>query len=526
MMRHELLQQLDDFAQPWDMIVIGGGATGLGTAVDAAARGYRTLLLEQRDFAAGTSSRSTKLIHGGVRYLQQGNLALVQESLHERGLLMRNAPHLVHNLSFIVPLYEWWEGPFYGAGLKLYDLLAGRLGLGPSRHLSREETLRLLPMIEPTALRGGISYYDGQFDDARLAICLARTLEDLGGIPLNYCTVTAFEKSAGRIIGVVVRDNESGREHRLQSRTVINATGVYCDALRRLDDPAVDDIMTTSQGIHLVLERSFLGGNSAIMVPHTDDGRVLFAIPWHDRVLLGTTETPVTSISLEPRPLEKEIDFLLEHAGRYLTSHPGRIDILSMFAGLRPLLRNKKHDDTASLSRDHVIMVSKSGLITIAGGKWTTYRRMAEDAVDQAESIAGLPPRASNTENLSLHGWEETLENGAWSEYGADSSRLIELAGKIPAGSELLHPRLPYRVCEVIWSVRHEYARTVEDVLSRRTRALLLDAAVSMEIAPRVALLMAAELGYDEAWQQRQVSDFLQLAHGYLPGLPAQGAKR
>ena len=516
-MRHELLQQLDNPRQQWDMIVIGGGATGLGTAVDAAARGYRTLLLEQRDFASGTSSRSTKLIHGGLRYLQQGNLTLVQESLRERGLLLQNAPHLVHNRSFIVPLYDWWEGPFYGAGLKLYDLLAGRLGLGPSRRLNREETLQLLPTLEPSGLRGGISYHDGQFDDARLAVSLARTLEDLGGVPLNYLEVVAVVKSEGRIVGVTAQDRESGRDYRLQARVVINATGVYSDAIRRLDDPVADDSIAPSQGIHLVLEQSFLGGESAIMVPHTDDGRVLFAVPWYDRVLIGTTDTPVTNISLEPRPLAEEIEFLLTHIGRYLTRNPGRSDILSVFAGLRPLLRSSGQGKTAMLPRDHAILVSSSGLVTVSGGKWTTYRKMAEDAVDQAEAVAGLTARPSVSKQLHLHGWKEIADDEPWEVYGADSGRLFELAGQEHAGNELLHPRLPYRVCQVIWAVRHEYARTVEDVLARRTRALLLDATASMEMAPRVARLMAVELGYDEGWQQRQLSDYLQLARGYLP---------
>jgi glycerol-3-phosphate dehydrogenase len=517
MMRHELLQQLDDPHQVWDMIVIGGGATGLGTAVDAAARGYRTLLLEQRDFASGTSSRSSKLIHGGVRYLQQGNLGLVQEALRERGLLMRNAPHLVHNLSFIVPLYSWWEGPFYGAGLGLYDLLAGQLGLGPSRHLDRAETMNLLPTIEPTGLRGGIIYHDGQFDDARLAICLARTLEDLGGVPLNYLEVTALEKSAGMIAGVSARDRETGKESRLLARVVINATGVYCDAIRRLDDPTAADIVTPSQGIHLVLERSFLGGESAIMVPHTDDRRVFFALPWYDRVLIGTTDTPVTSISPEPRPMAEEIDFLLTHAGRYLTRRPGKNDILSVFAGLRPLVKSGTTARTSTLPRDHTVKVSRSGLVTVTGGKWTTYRRMAEDAVDRAESVAGMPSRASVTEQLHLHGCRGTVENGPWGVYGSDSAHVAVLSRQEPLNDELLHPGFPYRAGQVIWSLRHEYARTVEDVLARRTRALLLDATAGMEMAPRVAQLMAAELGFGDDWRQRQIRDFVALARGYLP---------
>jgi glycerol-3-phosphate dehydrogenase len=515
--REEMLEQLAASGQPWDMIVIGGGATGLGTAVDAAARGYRTLLLEQRDFAAGTSSRSTKLIHGGLRYLQQGNLKLVRESLHERGVLLRNAPHLVHDLSFIVPLYAWWEEPFYRTGLRLYDLLAGRLGLGSAQYLDRDETLRLLPMIKPDGLRGGISYHDCQFDDARLAVSLARTLEDLGGMPLNYFEVIALEKTAGLTAGVIARDRESGRDYCLRARMVINATGVFSDSIRRLDDPAATTIITPSQGIHLLLPQSFLGGDHAIMVPHTDDGRVLFAIPWYGRTLVGTTDTPVTEVSADPRPLAGEIEYLLTHAGRYLSQPPQRSDILSVFAGLRPLVRKNGREDTSLLPRDHAILVSSSGLVTISGGKWTTYRKMAADAVDRAETVAGLPARVSISESLPVHGWQETVENGEWGVYGADSGKLAELAGQLAAGNDLLHPRLPYRVCQVVWAARHEYARTVEDILARRTRALFLDAVASMEMAPRVAQLLAAELDYAAAWQEQQVKDFIILARGYLP---------
>ncbi len=322
----------------WDVLVIGGGATGLGTAVDAAARGYRTALLEQGDFAKGTSSRSTKLIHGGFRYLRQGNVSLVRESLRERGLLLRNAPHLVHAIPFVLPAYGVWQKFFYGAGLKIYDLLAGRLGLGKTRLLSREETLRHLPTLSPDGLTGGVQYFDGQFDDARLAICLAQTLHDLGGVAVNYCPVATLLKSNGRVCGVVARDTESGRELTIRARVVINATGVFTDAIRRLDEPAAKPIITASQGAHIVLDRSFLPGDSALMVPKTDDGRVLFAIPWHGHVVIGTTDTLREDAPLEPRPLAEEIDFLLEHAARYLTRAPGKADILSAFAGLRPLL--------------------------------------------------------------------------------------------------------------------------------------------------------------------------------------------
>ena len=512
------MQQLDDPGHIWDMIVIGGGASGLGTAVESAGRGYQTLLLERRDFSAGTSSRSTKLIHGGVRYLKQGNLALVLEALHERGLLIRNAPHLVQNLAFVVPVYDWWEGPFYGAGLKVYDMLAGRLGLGPSQLLDREGTLELIPTVEPNGLKGGVIYHDAQFDDARLAVSLARTLADLGGTPLNYMDVTGMLKSDGLISGVTVSDCETGREYRLRGRVVVNAAGVFADGVRRMDDPDVSAVIAPSQGVHLVLDRSFLPGECAVMVPHTDDGRVFFAVPWHGRVIIGTTDTPVSSITPEPLPLNEEIDFLLSHAARYLASHPTRADVLSVFAGLRPLIKSGAAEDTAALSREHAILVSSSGLVTIIGGKWTTYRKMGEDAVDRAAVIAGLEHVPSTSSRQKIHGWCERVEYVPFGVYGSDADEVKKLIPKGYSGDDPLHPSLPYRACEVIWVVRNEYARTVEDVLARRTRALFLDAAASMTMAPCVALLMAGELGRSDTWQKEQVEEFRALARRYLPG--------
>lgn len=523
MKREEMLSALTASSKPWDMIVIGGGASGLGTAVDAAARGYRVLLLEQGDFAQGTSSRSTKLVHGGVRYLQQGNLKLVREALRERGLLTRNAPHLVGHLAFIVPNYTWWEGPFYGAGLKIYDTLAGKLGLGPSRHLSRKETLAHLPTLEPAGLRGGTIYYDGQFDDARLAITLAQTAVDLGGIVINYAQVTGLLKEARdkKVRGVRARDVESGREYELAARVVINATGVFTDSIRRLDEPAAGNIIAPSQGAHIVLDRSFLPGNSAIMVPKTDDGRVLFAIPWHERVLIGTTDSAVSKPQLEPRPLPEEIEFLLKHAARYLTKDPKREDVLSAFAGLRPLVKTEKGKKTALVPRDHTVLVSESGLVTVTGGKWTTYRKMAEDTVDRAAEAAGLEERACPTAKLRLHGWLRGNPNTSatgqrWAQYGADEAGLAALEEANPRLRELLHPNLPYRAAEVIWAARHEMARTVEDVLSRRTRMLLLDARASIAIAPQVANWLAGELGRDEKWRREQVASYRKLAERYL----------
>jgi glycerol-3-phosphate dehydrogenase len=519
--------------RPWDVLVIGGGATGLGAAVEAAARGYRTALLEGYDFAKGTSSRSTKLAHGGVRYLRQGDISLVIEALRERGLLLRNAPHLVHNLRFVVPSYEWWEGPFYGAGLKVYDLLAGRFGLGPSHQLSREETLSLLPTVEPAGLRGGVVYHDAQFDDARLAVALARTCDGLGGAAVNGVRVVGLLKAGGPrglVTGVAARDEETGDTFEVAARAVINATGVFADEVRRLDQPDAEPLLAPSQGVHLVLDRRFLPGDSAVLVPHTDDGRVLFAVPWLERVVVGTTDTPVAAVDLEPRPLPQEVEFLLAHAGRYLTGHPRPQDVLACFAGLRPLVAGagagggdgsaaRLVRDTAALRRDHTLLVSASGLVTITGGKWTTYRRMGEDAIDAAAAVAGLPDRPSVTATLRLHGAPAAPAGAVAAayaiRYGADAAELERLVAERPEWGEPLHPRLPYRAGEVVWAARHEMARGVEDVLARRTRALLLDARASAEAAPRAAALMAAELGRDDAWQRRQVAAYRELARGY-----------
>jgi glycerol-3-phosphate dehydrogenase len=516
--RSENLGRLRDRAV-WDVVVIGGGATGLGAAVDAASRGYSTLLLESRDFAQGTSSRSTKLIHGGVRYLEQGNVPLVREALQERAILLRNAPHLVHPRDFVVPAYHWHELPYFGTGLKLYDLLAGQQRLGWSRFISRAEVKRRIPTIHGAGLRGGIAYTDGQFDDARLAITLARTLADLGGTALNKAPVTGLAKHNGRTRGVIARDDESGEELAVEARAVINATGIHVDAVRRFDDAGAPPLLTVSQGAHLVLDRSFMPGRTALLVPRTEDGRVLFAIPWHDRVLVGTTDTPINELACEPRPLVAEVAYMTEYVERYLDRRPGPNDVLSTFAGLRPLVRGRPGAVTSKLSREHTVVISDSGLVTVTGGKWTTYRRMAVDAVDQAARVAGVPARASATANLRLHGWNAGLTKGddPLSVYGSDVARLKDLMLERPEWTQLLHPSLPYRAVEVIWAAREEAARSVEDVLARRTRALFLDARASIEAAPRVAGLLATELGRDDSWQELQVTHFRILAGGYLP---------
>lgn len=502
----------------FDVIIIGGGATGLGTAVDAASRGYSTLLLEQHDFSKGTSSRSTKLVHGGVRYLQQGNVSLVLEALRERGLLIQNAPHLVRNQSFIVPNYDWWEGPFYGVGMKVYDMLAGKLGLGPSKHLSFEETIEQLPTLEQKGLRGGVIYYDGQFDDSRLAINLVQTAADHEAVLLNYARVTGLIKTNEMVDGVLVKDQLSGEEIEINGRVVINATGVFTDSIRKMDNPEAKSMIAPSQGIHLVVDREFSPGESAIMVPHTDDGRVLFAVPWNGKLILGTTDTPVDEPDLEPQAMEKEIEFILKHATQYLTGNPTRKDVRSVFAGLRPLVKAGDDDsDTASLSRDHTLMVSDTGLVTITGGKWTTYRKMAQDTIDQAATVAGLNIRECVTENLRIHGWLKNVDkNDPLHHYGSDRVDVQKLIRENPELGQPLHDRLPYLKAEVIWGVRNEMAMTVEDLLSRRTRALLLDAKASVEIAPEVARLMADEMGHGREWQKNQVAAYERVASAYI----------
>jgi glycerol-3-phosphate dehydrogenase len=518
MNRNTSLARLLARDRPWDMAVIGGGATGVGVAVDAASRGYSVCLVEQSDFGKGTSSRSTKLVHGGVRYLQQGNISLVMEALKERGILRQNAPHLVHDLSFVVPNYVWWEAPFYGIGMKVYDMLAGRYGFGKSRLLSKEDVLERIPTLEQEGLRGGVLYYDGQFDDSRLLIDLARTADQQGATLVNYARVVGLTHDGeGFVNGLTFEDQEGGTRHALRARSVINATGAFSDAVRRIDDPAAAPMIAPSQGVHVVLDRSFLPGDSAIMVPRTSDGRVMFAIPWHDHALLGTTDTPIREVSLEPVPMEQEIDFILETASQYLSRPPARADILSTFAGIRPLVKASDAVGTAALSRDHTIHVAKSGLLTIAGGKWTTYRKMAEDCVDHAATLAKLDERPCVTRALNIHGHHRHAgQFGDLSYYGSDAPALRGLMDADPALARRLDEALPVYAVQVVWAARHEMARTIDDVLARRTRALLLNAKAAIAMTPEVARLLAAELGRDERWQQDEVARFMSIARNYL----------
>ena len=516
MNRAGVLSRIRSHSAAWDIIVVGGGATGVGVAIDAAARGYDVLLLEQSDFGKGTSSRSTKLVHGGVRYLEQGNLSLVMEALHERGLLLRNAPHLVHNLGFVVPRYDWWEAPFYGIGLKLYDLLAGKYGFGASQILSLEQTREYLPTIELEGLRGGVIYFDGQFDDARLLINMVATAFEQGATLLNCAPVTALTRDThGYVNGVVAADAETGEELRATAKVVVNATGAFSDNLRLQADAAAAPLIAPSQGIHLVFDRRFLPGTTAIMVPHTSDGRVMFAIPWHGHTLVGTTDTPVVP-ALEPVATEQEVDFLLSTSSRYLATKPTRSDVLSVFAGIRPLVHGEGSTETSALSRDHVVHIDKSGLITVCGGKWTTYRKMAEDCVNQAATLAQLNERASITDHLPIHGFHNSAEQFAdLAVYGSDAPEILKLVEADASLAARLHPDLPYIAAEVVWAVRTEMARTVEDVLARRLRALFLNARAALKMAPAVAEIMAQEFGAGEAWKSRQLAAFEAIAANY-----------
>ncbi|WP_286747003.1 glycerol-3-phosphate dehydrogenase/oxidase [Roseivirga sp. UBA1976] len=520
MKREKMVKRLKKQKEPWDIVVIGGGATGLGVAVDAASRGYKTLLLEQHDFAKGTSSRSTKLVHGGVRYLQQGDISLVLEALKERGLMIKNAPHLVKNQAFVIPNYEWWDGPFYQVGLKVYDLMSGKLGIGSSKKLSKEETIKYIPTIGQHGLKGGVVYYDGQFDDARMALSLAKTARQFNGVVLNYFPVIDLIKNEeGIICGVKAKDQETGKVHAIKARAVINATGVFADKVKKMDEPEVKDMIQPSQGIHLVVSKEFLPDKYAIMVPQTKDGRVMFAVPWHDKVVLGTTDTMREKPELEPKALDSEIDFILETAGQYLLKQPTRADVLSVFSGLRPLAKPEgEGKSTKEISRHHKVMISQSGLITIIGGKWTTYRKMAEDTVDNAILIGALPERKCITYNLPVYGYDKNLDitSDPLAVYGIEKYSLLEMEEEDPTLAEVLSEDLPLRKSQVVWAVRNEMARTLEDMLARRVRGLFLNAKESLRVAPQVAAIMAAELGKDDEWIDDQLEEFSEVARNYM----------
>jgi len=519
--RKILIDKIADQSVTWDFVIIGGGATGLGAALDAASRGYKVALFEQSDFTKATSSRSTKLVHGGVRYLAQGDVSLVIEALRERGLMKKNAPHLVKDQRFIIGNYKWWEKPFYTIGLVIYDILAGKKGLGRSLPMSKKSVLQEIPRITQNGLRGGVVYHDGQFDDSRMGINLMQTAIEHGAVVLNYVKVNGLTKNEqNKISGVKVHDTVDGQDYILKTKAVINATGIFVDDIIKMDAPEKENIVRPSQGVHLVVDKSFLGGDTAIMIPKTSDGRVLFGVPWHDKVVLGTTDTPLKEFVLEPKALEEEIEFILKTAGQYLTKEPKREDVLSVFAGLRPLAAPKSSADeakTKEISRSHKIVVAESGLITITGGKWTTYRDMAEDVINKAIKEIGLTELECKTKDLHIHGYKENVDRSNFNYvYGSDIEKIIALQNESAEWKEKLHPDYDYTGAEVIWAVREEMALTVEDVLARRLRALFLDARAAIDMAPKVAQIMAKEMNKDTDWEASQISEFVKLAQNYL----------
>jgi glycerol-3-phosphate dehydrogenase len=473
-------------------------------------------LLEQSDFAKSTSGKSTKLVHGGVRYLAQGNISLVREASVERGLLFKNAPHLVKNLRFIIPIYSRWNRLKYTIGLKLYDWISGRLSLGSSVFISRQEVIKNLPNINSKKLSGGVLYHDGQFDDARLAISLAQTIFDNGGYAINYMKVEGLLKNDGKLCGVMTIDAETAEHFTIKSKAVINATGVFVDDILQMDNPEAKKNIAVSQGIHLVLSKRFFPGEDALMIPETSDGRVLFILPWHNMLLMGTTDTPVKNISLEPIALETEIQFILETAAAYITVAPTRKDVLSVFAGLRPLAAPKENENaTKEISRSHKIIISGSGLFSILGGKWTTYRKMGEDMIDKIEKELHWKHIPGTTASLHIHGYTaQTNQNDQLYYYGSDEPSIRKIIEE--TGNEWISENLYVHKAQVIWAVREEMARTAEDVLSRRTRSLLLDAKESIRIAPLVAKAMAQEMNKDETWIEEQIKNFNDIAKNYV----------
>ena len=515
MKREKQIQQLEQDIT-WDVVIIGGGATGLGAAVEATTRGYKTLLLEQLDFTIGTSSRSTKLVHGGVRYLEQGDVSMVFEALNERGLLLKNAPHLVSNQTFLIPSYAIWQKPFYTIGLIIYDILSGRKSFGKSRPFSRRNTIKKLPNLIRKNLRGGITYHDGQFDDARLGLNLAQTSIENGATVLNYVKVQDLLKENNQIIGVVAEDQETGKRYAVKTKSVINATGVFADAILKKDNPKAKKVIQPSQGVHIVIDAKFLQSDYALLIPKTKDGRVLFAVPWHDKVILGTTDEPKEKPVIEPKATEKEIDFILETASRYLINKPTKKDIKSVFAGLRPLVLPSDDESTKEISRSHKILVSKSKLISIIGGKWTTYREMGEDVIDKMEKLFNLPKKESITEHLKIHGYQKNTDfNNPLYFYGSDLAKIKELIKEDNSLSELLSEKLKINKAQVVFAVQNEMARNAYDFLARRTRALFLDANEAVRIAPKVIQIMTKELKKDTLWEQEELTKFKKIAKEY-----------
>lgn len=510
MNRYNALQYIET-TQQWDILIIGGGATGLGIAVDAASRGYKTLLIEQYDFAKGTSSKATKLLHGGVRYLAQGNIKLVYEALKERSIILKNAAHVSSIQNFIIPCYSYWQKFKYGIGLKLYDLLAGKYSLGKTEWLNASTTQKLLN-INDKKIVAGILYRDGQFDDTRLAINLAQTATNYGATVINYVKAIELKTVENKVEYSIVKDKIENKNFVIRAKVIINATGVLVDALMEKINKQHQKIIAPSQGVHLVISKKYFNTTNALMLPKTKDGRVLFAVPWHNAVVVGTTDTPVNTTAIEPKPLQQEIDFILDHFNLYTQQNITTNDILSVFVGQRPLVKKHNEYNTAKLNREHFILQTLGNFYTITGGKWTTYRLMAEDLLTKLIQKKILPNRPCITKDLSIYG---NYEN-AFNQFTYSNKEIVELQASNANYKKVLVDGLPYTIAHIVYSMKHEMAITVEDILARRTRILFLNTKVAINIAPLVASVMAEYLKKDSAWQQQQIASFTTLANNYF----------
>jgi glycerol-3-phosphate dehydrogenase len=480
----------------WDMIIIGGGATGLGSALDAASRGFKVLCVEKDDFSKGTSSRSTKLIHGGVRYLEQGNFAMVKHALQERWFLLKNASKATRKLSFVLPVYSWWRFFYYGFGLMLYDFLSGKFSIGKTRLMNKNAVIKKLPDIKTDSLKGGIRYFDGQFDDSQICIALAKTAINQGATVVNHMKAESFMYKDGSICGLIIRDELNQSSYETYGRVVINATGVFADQMMQKDNPKHQCVVSPSRGIHIVIDKKYYNSVHAMLIPKTTDGRVLFAVPWHNKVIIGTTDTKTENILDEPIASKEEINFVIENFNQYMQQHLDLADIKSVYAGLRPLIKKHNIKSTADLVRDHTIMVSESGLVSITGGKWTTYRKMARDTINKAIQVAGIPYVRSKTRSLHL---------------------VIETNNLKLDQDELLHADYNYTRSDVVYAIREEMACTLEDILARRIRVLFLDAKVAQAVAPSVCKIMQKELNQTDEWYNQQLHAFMELVLRYLP---------
>ncbi|PSC72023.1 glycerol-3-phosphate dehydrogenase mitochondrial-like [Micractinium conductrix] len=550
-------------ASPYDVLIIGGGATGTGCAADAATRGLKTALIEREDWAAGTSSRSTKLVHGGVRYLEKafknldyGQFKLVFEALHERNVLLRNAPYLSSSLPIMTPCYNWWEPPYFWAGLRMYDVIAGSQGLEWCRYLTPSQALSRFPTLcshrrDGKSLKGAIMYHDGQFNDSRLAVVLACTAALAGATTINHAeAVRLLKDSEGRVIGAVVRDNLTGKQVNVYARAVINAAGPFVDEVRQLSQPAAPKMIMPSAGVHVTLPDYYSPENVGMIVPKTKDGRVVFMLPWLDQTIAGTTDSD-TTVTMRPQPTEDEIQFILDAIADYLTVKVRRSDVQSAWSGIRPLALDPNAEDTASASRDHIVTVDPDGMITVTGGKWTTYRLMAQDALDRAVREANLRTgQPCSTATLKLVGSEgfypalftEIAQNyivphrpGAIdtnvakylvASYGDRASEITHIAEQRKLGRRIVRG-YPILEAEVVYAVHNEYCETPEDFIARRTRLAFLDRLACEQALPRVVELMAVEKGWNR-WRARKelarALDFLQTFDAPPPAAPAAAA--